>query len=183
LPFTLVRTARQTIALGSADPAGCRRRTATACGFKALLPGASSSRHPRFVRSSERSMLSWVSGPFRVFPHRPCADVSPRGSSRELSIRFATDVTSRSQSCRSAASPAPRSLHKVGTGRAQLSTTDPPGVSHLIDQPVRDSRAAPSWLMVSPRVPHGVAAARAFPLRTVQAPCRSSEGCRVGGSS
>jgi hypothetical protein len=83
---------RRTFALGSADPAGCRRRTAAACGFKALLPGASSSRHPLFVRRTERSMLSWVSGPFRVLPHRPCADVSPRGSSLELSIRASAAV-------------------------------------------------------------------------------------------
>jgi hypothetical protein len=82
-----VHAARRTIALGSAGPAGCRRRTAAACGFKALLPGASSSRHPRLVKGSERSMLSWVSGPFRAFPRRPSANVSPRGSSLELSIR------------------------------------------------------------------------------------------------
>jgi len=151
------------------------------CGFKALLPGASSSRHPLFVRSAERSMLSWASGPFKAFPHRPCANVSPRGSSLELSFGASAASVDQSQPIRSDASPAPRSLHKVGTGRVQLNTTGLPGVSHLIDN-LRDSRAAPSWLMVSPRVPHDVAAARAIPLRTVQAPCRSSEDFRVGGS-
>jgi len=54
------------------------------CGFKALLPGASPLRSPLSVGSAECSMLSWVSGPFRVVPSRPRAGMLPPGSSHEL---------------------------------------------------------------------------------------------------
>jgi hypothetical protein len=108
------------------------QRGAYRSGFKALLPGASSSRHPPSLRSAERSMLSWVSGPFRVVPRRPRAGMLPPGSSRELSSGVSRDATTEVAGLRHA-TPAPRSVHKVGSGRAQLRTADPRGVSHLFD--------------------------------------------------
>jgi hypothetical protein len=48
-------------------------------GFKALLPGASALPWPPAFPPPARSLLSWVWGPFRVFPPRPCAAVLPPG--------------------------------------------------------------------------------------------------------
>jgi hypothetical protein len=77
-------------------------------------------------------MLSWVSGPFRVLPRRPRAKVLPPGSSHELSSDVSRDATTEVAGLRHV-TPAPRSVHKVGSSHAQLSTADPHGVSHLFD--------------------------------------------------
>jgi hypothetical protein len=115
-------------------------------GFKALLPGASP-----LLRRQPLSRRRARCSPGLRSPSGLSVTTSRRCASTRLpptSFRAAPE----------GASPAPRSLHKVETGRAGFGTVDPPGVSHLVVV-LLDLGLALSWLMVSPRGPHRVAAA------------------------